>query len=215
MKGFFKRDLLLTLPNARFYLLFLAVMAAVSVVASHFQSFLSFYVAIFAMSTLLGLFAYDDQNHWQGYAAATAGGRRAMVCGRYLLCLAAVVLVTGTMVVLGLIGRQENNLSSGLLCGAQLCFYRAVAMPLSYRFGTGKSRLILLIALGATMGLVGLTAQGLEEALEWADRVTVAGITLPQGMSLFTMSLWILGVALALLALSWPVSLWVMEKKEF
>ena len=66
MKGFLKRDFYLILPNLRFYLIFMLFLMALSVFqVANLASFLGFYLAIFAASSVLSLFSYDEMNHWQ------------------------------------------------------------------------------------------------------------------------------------------------------
>ena len=62
MTGFLKRDYYLISGNLKFYAFFMALFAILVAFTDAKSSFLSVYVVIFAMSSVMGLFSYDDVN---------------------------------------------------------------------------------------------------------------------------------------------------------
>ena len=85
MSGFLKRDLSLQAVNAKFYLCFVLAFAGLAVFTDFAASFASLYLVIFAGTSIMSLFSYDEANHWEAYAASAPNGRRATVDARYLL----------------------------------------------------------------------------------------------------------------------------------
>ena len=70
MTGFLKRDYYLISGTLKFYVLFMAAFIILAVFTDFNSSFLSLYVVIFAMSSVMGLFSYDDMSRWTAYGAA-------------------------------------------------------------------------------------------------------------------------------------------------
>lgn len=202
MTGFLKRDYYLISGNIRFYLLFMAAFAILAVFTDFNISFLALYVVIFGMSSILGLFSYDDFNHWTAYAAAVEGGRRDMVSARYLL----TVLVTAGMILfqllLGVLGREEGIVSIAAVYGGVFLLYAALALPISYRFGGTRSRTVMVVIIAVLAGGIGVAGSILEIS-------NVLG-----RLSLPSILLFLPLLGLAALAVSYQVSCRIMAKKE-
>lgn len=206
MKGFFKRDIYLMLPNLRFYLIFIVVIAAVALFNSEMNSFLSFYVALFSSSSILGLFSYDEFNHWNGYAAAVPGGRGRMVDARYLVALTTTALIFVTMALLNMFspGGFLGGLGLSALYSGMTLVYLAFALPISYRFGSHKSRIILIAFIAGGAGCLGAIV-----SLSTRGGGTVGG------MAFSTLGFVLFAIGLAFLAVSWLISRRIMGRKEF
>lgn len=154
MKGFLKRDWYLLALNIRFYLIFVAAMAVLSIF--NFKvGFLLFYIMLFCTSALIGLFSYDEFNHWQGYAAAAPHGRKAQVDARYALALLVCAGATAFLLAICLWSKAASSWVMALMCGGMMLIYVDIVFPLSYRFGS-KSRLIMIIILGVMAGGIGV-----------------------------------------------------------
>ena len=154
------------------------------------------------MSSVLGLFSYDDYNHWTAYGAAAPAGRLAMVDARYLL----VLLVAGGMAVvqllLGLLGREEGVLPMTAIYSGVFLLYAALALPVSYRFGGTKSRTIMVVLVALLAGAVGIGGSILSvSSVHGTLRLPPVTLLLPLA-------------GLAALALSWRVSIGIMGRKE-
>lgn len=202
MTGFLKRDYYLISSNLRFYLLFMACFALLALFTDFNTGFFALYVVIFAMSSVLGLFSYDDLNHWTAYGAAVPGGRRAMVDARYLLTVLIAVGMAAAQVLLGLLDREEDVLTlTAVYCGAFL-LYAALALPVSYHFGGTRARTVMIVVIGI---LAGLAAAG-------ASVLNIANIT--GGFRLPPAALLLPLAGLAALVLSRYVSLGIMGRKE-
>ena len=202
MKGFLKRDYYLLSGNLRFYVLFMVAFALLAVFTDFNISFFSLYVVIFGMSSILGLFSYDEFNHWTAYGAAVPVGRMAMVDARYLLTALIAVGMAAVQILLGLLGGEGNTAPVAAVYGGVFLLYAAIALPVSYYFGGTKARTVMIVVVGLMAGGVGVGGSIL------SIHSVHGGLRLPS----VTLLLPLLG--LAALALSWRVSLGIMVKKE-
>lgn len=202
MNGFFKRDFYLIRTNLRFYLLFIGVFAILTVFTDFSTAFLSIYVVIFAMSSVMGLFSYDDMSRWTAYGAAAPAGRRVMVDARYLLTLLLAVGISGFQLLLSLLGKETGVLPVAALYGGFFLVYAAVVLPVSYHFGGTKARTVMVLIVAAAAGLVGIGATTLQLSTGFGRA------PLPSVFLLLPLA------GIAALALSWRVSLGIMGRKE-
>lgn len=206
MKGFLKRDLCHIWLNIKFYLVFIIALILLAVFTEMGTSFVNLYLLIFAASSLVGLFNYDEANHWWGYAATVPNGRSGMVAARYLLALALAVIVGLLQLVLGLLTQEGSYLLAPAYTGGIL-FYCAILMPLCYYFGT-RGRFVfigILVLTGAAAGLATSTVAFIEGAPVGGPWNNVIAGLLP----------WLLLAALLAFAASYLISRRVMARKEF
>lgn len=202
MKGFLKRDFYLISGNLRFYIIFLACFALLAVFTDFSTSFFTLYVVIFGMSSVLGLFSYDDFNHWTAYAAAVSSGRRAMVDARYLIVLLVAVGTAVVQIFLGLLGREEGVMPMTAIYSGVFLLYASLALPVSYRFGGTKGRTVMVVLIAFLAGAVGVGGSIL------SIRNVHGTLRLPPVTLLLPLA------GIAALALSWRFSLGIMAKKE-
>ncbi len=190
MKGFLKQDLYHLALNTRFYLFFLAVMVIMVAATDMDASFLHFYLTIFSASALLSLFNYDAANHWESYAAAVPGGRKAQVDGRYVLALLVWVMLTALVLALSFLPDPEGENGGWLaaaVMGAVLLLYVDLAFPLNYRFGP-RSRVIFIVIIAFAAGLLGVVMAGGEDFAIFSDPVAPTLILLAVGLALMPVS---------------------------
>ena len=202
MTGFLKRDFYLIETNLRFYLLFIGVFALLTVFTDFSVAFLSIYVVIFAMSSVMGLFSYDDMSRWTAYGAAAPAGRMAMVDARYLLTLLLSVGISVFQLLISLLGKEEGALPVTALYGGLFLVYAAVVLPVNYHFGGTKARTVMVLIVAVTAAVVGMGATALQLSTGFGRA------SLPSALLLLPL------VGIAALALSWRVSLGIMGRKE-
>ncbi len=202
MKGFLKQDLYHLALNTKFYLVFVVGMVILVVTTDMIASFLNFYSVIFTASTLLSLFNYDAANHWQSYAAAVPGGRKAQVDGRYVLALLAWAAVTALVLAVSFLsGPDEMNggWQTAVVMGAVLLLYVDLAFPLNYRFGP-RSRVVFILIMATAISIM------------------CAGMAGGENFAVFSNStaptLLLLAAGLALMPVSYAVSRVIVARKE-
>lgn len=202
MTGFLKRDLSLQAVNAKFYLCFVLAFAGLAVFGDFSASFASLYLVIFSGTSIMSLFSYDEANHWEAYAAAAPNGRRAMVDARYLLAVGIGAVVLLFQLLLGILTKSDQ-LETALLYTGAFFLYAAVILPISYRFGGTKSRMVMIVVVAAFSALIAIGATSLHVFSD-GDPLAALG-HLPALLPL---------VGSAVLAISHRISRHIMAKKE-
>lgn len=202
MNGFLKRDLSLISGNIRWYLFFIVLFGVLAIFTDMNSGFVMLYATIFAMSSVTGLFNYDEFNHWTAYAAVVPNGRKDMVTARYVLLLLVTAGVVLIQMLMGVLARETGSLEAAALYGGIILLYSAISMPVSYYFGGTKARVVTVV-------LIALLAAGVGIGSSLLNITSIhGGLRLPPA----TLLLPVLG--LAALAVSYRVSLGVMAKKE-
>lgn len=202
MMGFLKRDLSLQAVNAGFYLCFVLAFALLAAFADFSAAFASLYLVIFAGTSIMSLFSYDEANHWEAYAAAAPNGRRAMVDARYLLAVGIGVVVFLFQLLLGILDKS-GQLGTALLYACGFSFYAAIILPIAYRFGGTRSRIVMIVVVAAFSALIAIGATSLH-LFTSGDPLAVLGFLSP--------FLPLLGSAALLI--SHRISRHIMDKKE-
>ncbi len=202
MKGFLRRDFALVSGNLRFYLFFIAIFGALALFTDMNSGFVMFYAVIFAMSSIIGLFSYDEFNHWTAYAAAVPGGRKNMVKARYTLLLLVTVGVAAVQMLVGALAKEMGNFQAAALYSGMLLIYAALSMPLSYYFGGTKARVVTVVLVAFIAGAAAIMGTILNISTGFGD------YSLPSGFLLLP------AVGAGALLISYRVSLHIMAKKE-
>lgn len=202
MTGFLKRDYYLISGTLKFYVLFMAAFIILAVFTDFNSSFLSLYVVIFAMSSVMGLFSYDDMSRWTAYGAAAPAGRMAMVDGRYLLTLLISVGISLFQMLISLLGGEAGDLPMAALYGGGFLLYAAVTLPVCYHFGGTKARTVMILIVAVMGALIGMGATTLQLSNGFGR------VSLPSPFLLLPLA------GIAALAISWRVSLGIMGRKE-
>ena len=212
MSGLVRKDFYVVKSMGRSYLFMFGVFAFLSMMGVYDGvAFLSFLAVMMLILLPINTFAYDEQSGWEKLAAATPAGRRGVVGAKYLftVLLLAVGLalcagIQASMYAFGIHG--DGTLGEGLesamitVCAGGIL--NAILLPLIFRFGTQKSRIFFMIAMGVgTAGVVilmGVTA------------ATETGIAWLTGAAALLMPV----AAAAALMVSYAVSLQIYGKKE-
>ncbi len=158
-------------------------------------------ICVFGAMLPVTALAYDERAKWDKYALTMPVTRRQMVLSKYLLglLLTAVALVINVAVqaIKSPVDPWEILLMPLCLAGVGVAFL-ALLMPLLFRFGTEKARLLMLLMVAIPVAGVMLLAN--------------RNIPLPdENMQIALLLL----IPLILLAVSIPLSIRIYEKKEF
>ncbi len=204
MKGFLRRDFSLIVPALRFYGLLLVVMFAFFLFTRSDSTFLTAYLYILAQSIVISLFNYDEQGRWQAYAAAVGDGRQNQVRGRYAFALLLNAFIALVQYILCL-ANHAPYLPTLVFAGGCLLI-QAVLMPLCYKFGSNKTRIITLV-------FVILAAAVAGGGVAYSSALEQASLQIAHLLSLIALPA--LAVGLGALVISYGVSQKILEKKEF
>ncbi|MCD8357148.1 MAG: ABC-2 transporter permease [Clostridia bacterium] len=210
MKGLIKYDLMQIYSGVKggFILLYLIVMAFLSVINNSGHAFSYMMVFIF---TLFGIsaFSYEESFHWDRYTAALPVSNRQIVLARYGMvgiCIAAGMVVGFLLGLISMIsGTMDIALSdwglSLIQCLAITLLYMEIMMPIMYRFGTEHGRIIMLMLFIVFFSIVCVLGAF---AYVWEHMITVYSLTLALAI-----------IAIVLFPVSVIASVRIRAKKEF
>ena len=213
MIGLVYKDFLVQRKTLGYYLVLTAIYAVAATSGGMGMGVLG------AMTMLVGVllptsaFAYDEQAKWDGYAAALPGGRRDMVRGRYLFALACVlggcVLTVTAMGVVSLLGLGEDMpgiLLAAVVCTGMALLIDCVLLPLLFRFGAEKSRIMMMVLFAVVFGGVVVLGKLLSTQVEAWEPAGAMTTVLP------VLAILLLAAAAAV---SYRISLRICTKKEY
>lgn len=210
MTGLILKDLLILRKTLRSYLLILAIYVAVAFAGYWSASFVGGFMMVMVAMLPMNVFAYDKQAKWDVYGLSLPVGRTKTVAARYLAVLimfaASAVLTTVLGVALNIAGRMEERLEEYLLscaiCVVIAMLINAIMLPLLYKFGPERARIMLFGVMGGIVLLV-VAALFPLGGLEWLKSLELAEPTPAQAAAIPAIA----AVAgLALLAVSFLLS---------
>lgn len=162
MRGLLRKDFYLMKTAIRTYLVLLLVFSVLSISGIYTPSIINVVLPMMAVLIPVNTFAYDEQAGWDQYAAATPSGRQGMVRDRYLFVLCLILfgmLLAGIFQAALVLLRHEDGMEATVLSGVATVgatggLMNAVLLPLIYKFGVQKSRLLLMVVIAVTVGLI-------------------------------------------------------------
>ena len=203
MKGLLLKDLLNLRTQGRIILLFVGFYFVLGVINQSGDSFGGVVALLFAMLAVTAL-AYDERAGWDKYALTMPISRRDLVVSKYLLG----VLLSFAGLLLNLVFQLvfvKAALVDGLLVSLALfgvgLFFLALMLPINFKWGVEKGRILTMVILFGPTILIALLPQ--------------MGVAMPGEAFLQSLIYIFPVVAIALFALSVWISLHIYEKKEF
>lgn len=163
MKGLLLKDWYQVKTNMRMmYLTVLAVLAIWMFSTSNAYVFPVSYAAIFLGILPVNLLTYDQSVGWVEYGRTLPVSKKTLVAEKYLIglfCAAAAVVIGGLFItVISLrTGTTPDKDALSLLAGSvcAILLINGISLPLLYRFGAEKARMIYVLTfagLGALLG---------------------------------------------------------------
>lgn len=161
MIGLLKKDLYVADKSGRL-LLFLALLF--SAIPS-LGAFGNTYAMMLAFMMPMNSIAYDERCKWDRYAAMLPYRPEQIVWSKYVLSY-LFTLLAECIIILGAAIRSRLSVSfdlveeiqMGLMLIAAMVFITALGLPALYRFGSEKGRLVMILVLGAGIGVaLGIT----------------------------------------------------------
>ena len=198
MLGLLRKDCYLTVKYARMLLVVSLIMLAVGLLVPD-NEFCLIYPALMIGMLPSTLYAYDEREKWTTYIQALPVSRRQYVTEKYLFGLLASLAYLALFFAAWLIAGRSGAGEAAAIMIPILLLAPALLLPVLLRFGVEKGRIAYFCI---------------------AALVAVAAVLLTRGEGLPTLSnrpLPIWGVclaSLALLALSWLLSVTLFERRE-
>ena len=210
MKGLLLKDLFVVSEFVR-VLTLMVIVFIVSMMAIDGFSVIGAMISLLVVSLVISSFSYDDLAHWDSFAATLPVSRRKLVASKYLfLLLLGVLAVVFNGLVSVLFAALQPGVSlaeqfvTGILISMAACIIDFVLIPLIYKYGAEKSRMMMMMVI---VIIFGITYGG-------AALLNLLNI----GTDWIKLPILIGGIAAAFLAsllISWICSVKIVEKKEY
>ena len=202
MKGLLFKDLINLKSTARLFLAFLALFVVLILATGDFGSYT---LSIVVLSTMLPFttVALDERAKWERTALASPVKRSTLVLAKYVLGLGLLIAALCTGLALGLLAGQTlaELLPQLFLLGISGMAMLCIMLPLMFRFGAEKARILLMLVMAA-----GFAA---------SFALNTPGIALPGQSVLMDYAVILFASAIAILVLSAMLSIHIYSKKEF
>lgn len=145
MKGLLYKDISIMTRSFKGNILLLMALYGVLILVTR-EAYLAY-----AMTAVWGIYVastinYDEQAHWDAYAATLPVTPGQVIGSKYLLCAASTAIgavLSLALVFLAGVGGAEYTLGI-LACAEVSVLMNALLMPITYRFGAAKSRAYLM-----------------------------------------------------------------------
>ena len=211
MLGMMRKDLCLLLQRSRAMLMMagVGIIIGFSTDGSFMIGYLTMISAILTISTI----SYDEFDNGYLFLLTLPVTRRSYVTAKYIFCFlgdlvgwaAASVIYAGCCLAKGA-GLGMEQLAAALVFLPVVGLMSAVMLPLQLKYGAEKSRLALAVLFGGigVLGALGMKLfPGLPNTLRAFPEISGAALGAAA-----------LGAVVAAVALSYWISLGIMEKKE-
>ncbi len=211
MLGMMWKDLCLLLQRSRAILM----MAGVGIIIgfSTDGSFMIGYLTMISAILTIGTISYDEFDNGYLFLLTLPVTRRSYVTAKYIFCFlgdlvgwaAASVIYAGCCLAKGA-GLGMEQLAAALVFLPVVGLMSAVMLPLQLKYGAEKSRLALAVLFGGigVLGALGMKLfPGLPNTLRAFPEISGAALGAAA-----------LGAVVVAVALSYRISLGIMEKKE-
>lgn len=203
MRGLLLKDLLNLRKQSKVYLLLIVFYSIIGFTNRNTAMFGGMISIVAAMIPITAL-AYDERSKWDGYALTMPLSRGTLVLSRYILGLifigAASILSFAFSAFLSE-GNLYENLMSNLIVLAVGIILMSVIIPLLFKYGVEKGRILMMVILFAPTGLIMLLPK--------------LGFAMPNEETLISFLNSIPVIAVILLVISVFMSISIYKKKEF
>ncbi len=216
MKGLILKDWYLMSRQLKLMVVYVVVFVVIFSFTLDGMGAMTSFLSVVTFLLSINCFAYDEQVHFEKMVAAAPVRPITVVLSRYIasisLGLGASILIMSVNLLTALV-RKSPDLSIG-----ESLLYMAAGMgvaivivsilfPLIYKYGVNKSRLLMLILLGAPSLVFILLTSVLPEE-------TLSSFTLPQGL-VAALPVVLPGAGLVLLAVSIFLSKRIVANKQY
>ncbi len=155
MKGLLYKDFLMAWKYCKMYLVITVVFLALFFFNTDSELFIIYPGLLIAMIPI-NLLAYDEHSRWKIFSQTLPCSKDKVVSAKYLVGLVTTTIFTVLVSVVYGISRQIENRFSFSEMGAILfvvfflpLLFSAFSLPLIFRFGTEKGRMVSLIGVAA------------------------------------------------------------------
>lgn len=218
MSGLIYKDLLCQMKSLKTFVAVFVVYGALAVSGLWDASILTTLMFVIVIMLPINNFAFDSAAKWEGFCLSLPVNRRQVVAARYLFTLLLTAAALAVAFVVGLVvsltGRMESWAEFGVTAIAMTALalvMNGIMLPLLYRFGAERARLIYFAVLGG-VALIGVLLYKLLGGNEWLS--SLEAIPDPSPALLAALPVLAVLAGLLLLALSYLISCATYSKKD-
>jgi len=208
MKGLLYKDFLMAWKYCKLYLVITVIFLAFFFFATDSWWFIIYPGILFGMIPI-NLLAYDEHSRWKIFSQTLPYSKDKVVSAKYLVGLVPTTIFTVLVSLVYGISRQiENRFSFSEMGGVLFVvffsplLFSAFSLPLIFRFGTEKGRMVSLIGVAAACGVT-IAYSAFRKA-----SYTISMPTITPAIFLI-----IGAIILALYVLSWKLSIVFYQKR--
>lgn len=158
-------------------------------------SFLSVLSVVLGGMIAYNSIAYDERSGWNRFVLTTAYSRKDYVLGKYLLALTgvlggtAILLLSDTAAVaMGRVAPEDRLLSGVPAIVVSTLLLISLALPLSFKYGIEKARILSYLMIGLLCGSAGLLTVFTREQVFSLDMILVNTFLPMLGAAAFILS---------------------------
>jgi hypothetical protein rflaF_17077 len=212
MKGLLIKEFIMFRKNCIAPIIFLIFIMYAGIMGQyHMLAFAPLFISILPSSYM----TFDETSRWDIYSLIIPVKRKSIVSAKYIFTLILVSISIILAAISGFIGLNINNknefvMSTCLMLITALIvvgvIFPMIVLPFNFKFGTAKARI-------ATMIFAGIVGFG---TAIFANSDDISSIfTIFSDKNCLVNYLVIVGAAIALLLISWRLSILFYEKREF
>ncbi len=215
MKGLLYKDISIMTRSFKGNILLLVALYGVLILVTK-EPYLAY-----AMTVVWGIYVastinYDEQAHWDAYAATLPVTPGQVIGSKYLLCAVSTAIgavISLALVLLAGVGGAEYSLGI-LACAEVSVLTNALLMPITYRFGASKSRayltaIVFLIVFSISFAVQGVYAAQVQAGFADMDTVIQSETTIVAAGAAASLLL-----TAVLYAISYTICVRIYAKKE-
>lgn len=209
MKGLLLKDFYLAKKYCKGYLFIAAIFLCIAWLGKG-GMFFFLYPCLLASMLPVSLYAYDEKSRWVEYSGSLPYSRAQIVSGKYVVASLTMLFLLAAAVVMHVVrllrgGADDLGEFPASLGGILFvsCLSVAFSLPPIFKWGAEKGRVVYLL-------LVVLLCGGFATFFALANETELF-----RSLSLNRLMLILCPIGVALYALSWVISVWLYEKRDF
>ncbi|MCR4639158.1 ABC-2 transporter permease [Ruminococcus sp.] len=210
MKGLLIKELITNIKTNKLSLLIIPAFAIFGILNE--QNMFLMIIPMLLSMLPLGQMSYDEMSHWNQYVYCMPVSKKAIVSSKYIsVLIMAVFSALFVGIIILFVNHKSPSVYNEMLLMSVIAFLTGalvpcISLPINYKFGTTKGRIIYLIIVGLFCGIV----PGV--MLSNSKKITEKAMNLLSSPALFcALSV---GVLAVMLFISWLLSVKIYESKE-
>jgi hypothetical protein len=202
MKGLLLKDILNLKQQGKIYLLIVGIWLVIGA-ANRDSVFFGGVMMILTVLVPISALAYDDKAKWDKYALTMPISKTDLVLSKYILMLACAIAGAFISEIVSVVITKDvrASLTTTMVFMSTGIILASIVLPIIFKFGTEKGRLIMLV-----VGLLPTVAVMLLPKL---------GVDMPEEKTIENMIPFLPFAAIAVTAVSVFVSRMIYDRKEF